>query len=212
MPSSRGSSQPRKIKPGLLSLLYWQVGSLPLVPPGAKSGDRLIRYVNSKLEWNGLCHWISSGNSVQFSGSVVSDSLWPHEPQHARAPRPSPTSRVYPNPCPSSRWCYPTISSSVVPFSSCLQSFPASGIFPMSQLFTSDDQNNGVSASASVLLMNIHDWFPLDLTGLISLQSKGLSRVFSAPQFKSINASELSFLYSPTLTSIYDHWKNHSLD
>ena len=115
--------------------------------------------------------------SVQFSHSIVSDSLWPYGPQHARPPYPSPTPGVHPNPYPSSRWCHPTISSSVISFSSCLQSFPASGSFPISQLFTSGGQSIG--ASASVLPMNIQDWFPLGLTGLISLQSKGLSRVFS---------------------------------
>ena len=116
--------------------------------------------------------------SVHFSHSVVSDSLWPHELQHARPPCPSPTPRVYSNPCPLSWWCHPTISSSVVPFSSRPQSFPASGSFQMSQLFASAGQSVGASASASVLPMNIQDWFPLVLAGLISLQSKGLSRVF----------------------------------
>ena len=117
--------------------------------------------------------------SVQFSHSVVSDSLRPHEPQHVRPPCPSPTPRVHPNPCPLSRWCHPTILSSVIPFSSCPQSLPASGSFPMSQLFASGGQNIGVSASASVFPMNIQDLFPLGWTGWISLQSKGLSRVFS---------------------------------
>ena len=112
----------------------------------------------------------------------------------------------------SCQWWHPTISSSVVPFSSCLQYFPASGSFWKSQLFAWGGQSIGVSASASVLPMNIQDWFPLGLTGLISLQSKGLSRVFSKPQLKSINSLVLSFLYSPTLTSIHDYWKNHSLD
>ena len=98
---------------------------------------------------------------VQFSHSVVSDSLRPHEPQHARPPCPAPTPRVYPNPCPLSRWCYPTISSSAVPFSSCPQSFSASGSFPMSQLFASGGQNIRVSASTSVLPMNTQDWSPL---------------------------------------------------
>ena len=120
--------------------------------------------------------WFSS---VQFSCSVVSDSLWPHESQHARPPCPSPAPRVYPNPCPSSRWCHPAISSSIVPFSSCPQSFPALGSFPMSQLFTRGGQSIGVSASTSVLPMNTQDWSPLGWTGWIFLQSKGLSRVFS---------------------------------
>ena len=118
-------------------------------------------------------------SSVQFSHSVVSDSLWPHGPQHARLPCPSPTPRSYSNSCPSSQWCHPTISSSVIPFSSCLQSFPTSGSFLMSQFFASGGQSIGISVSASVLSMNIQDWFPLGLTGWISLQSKGLSRVFS---------------------------------
>ena len=117
-------------------------------------------------------------NSLQFSRSVVSDSLQPHEPQHARPPCPSPTPRVYSNSCPVSQWCHLTISSSVGP-SSCLQCFPTSGSFQMSQLFTSGDQSIGVSASASVLPVSIWGWFLLGLTGLISFQSKGLSRVFS---------------------------------
>ena len=116
--------------------------------------------------------------SVQFSRSVMSDSLRPHELQHARPPCPSPTAGVHPNPCPLSRWCHPTISSSVIPFS-CPQSFPASGSFQMSQLFASCGQNIGVSASTSVLPMNAQDWSPLGWTGWISLQSKGPSRVFS---------------------------------
>ena len=117
--------------------------------------------------------------SVQFSCSAVSDSLQPHESQHARPPCSSPTPGVYPDSCPSSRWCHPAISSSVVPFSSCPQSFPASEFFPMSQLFTWGGQSIGVSASALVLPMNTQDWSPLGWAGWISLQSKGLSRVFS---------------------------------
>ena len=117
--------------------------------------------------------------SFQFSCSVVSDSLRPRESQHTKPPCSSPTSGVYPNTCPLSQWCHPTISSSVIPFSSCPQSFPASGSFPMSQLFIWDGQTIGVSASASVLPMNTQDWSPLGWTGWISSQSKGLSRVFS---------------------------------
>ena len=113
-----------------------------------------------------------------FSRSVLFESLRPHGLQHARPPCPSPTSRVYSNSCPFSQWCHPSISSSVVPFSSRFQSFPASGSFPMSRLFTSDGQSIGASGSASVLPMIIQGWFPLGLTGLISLLSKGLSRVF----------------------------------
>ena len=118
-------------------------------------------------------------SSVQFSCSAMSDSLWPHEYQHARSPCPSLTPRVYPNSCPSSLWRHPAISSSVIPFSSCPQSLPASGSFLMSQLFAWGVQSTGVSASASVLPMNIQDWSPSEWTGWISLQSKGLSRVFS---------------------------------
>ena len=109
----------------------------------------------------------------------MSDSLQPHGLQHTRLPCPSPTPRVYSNSCPLNQWCHPTISSSVIPFSSCLQSFPASGTFQMSQLFASDGQSIGVSALASVLPMNTQDWSPLGWTGWISLQSKGFSRVFS---------------------------------
>ena len=118
-------------------------------------------------------------SSIQFSRSVVSDSLRPHESQHARPPCPSPTPDVCSDSCPWSQWCHPAISSSVVPFSSCPQSLPASGSFPMSQLFTWSGQGIGVSASASVLPMNTQNWSPLGWTGWISFQAKGLSRVFS---------------------------------
>ena len=117
--------------------------------------------------------------SDQISRSVVSDSLWPHESQHARPPCPSPTPGVHSNSCPSSRWCHPAISSSIVPFSSCPQSFPASESFPMSQLFAWGGQSTGVSALASFLPKNTQGWSPLEWTGWISLQSKGLSGVFS---------------------------------
>ena len=117
--------------------------------------------------------------SVQFSHSVVSNSLQPQEPQHARPPCPSPTPRVHPNPCSLSWWCHPTVLSSVIPFSSCPQSFPASEYFQMSHLFASGGQIIGVSASTPVLPMNTQDWSLLGWTGWIFLQSKGLSRVFS---------------------------------
>ena len=138
----------------------------------------------------------------QFSRSVTSDSLRRHGPQHARLPCPSPTPGAYVNSCPLSQWCHPAVSSSIIPFSSCLQSFPASGSLQMSHFFESGGQSIGVSASASVLPMNIQDWFPL-LTGWISLQSKGLSNFFPTPQFRSISSSALNFLYNPTLTSIH---------
>ena len=151
--------------------------------------------------------WLFGPN--QSVCSVVSHSLQPREPQHTRPPCPSPTPGVHPNPCPLSRWCNPTISFSVIPFSSCPQSFPASGSFQMSQLFASGGQSIGASASTSILPMNIRDWSPLGWTGWISLQSKGLSRVFSNTIVQ-INSLVLSFLHSPTLTSIHDHWKNLS--
>ena len=118
-------------------------------------------------------------SSIQFSCLVMADSLEPHELQHARPPCPSPTPGIHPNSCPLSRWCHPAISSSVVPFSSCPQSFPASESLPMSQLFAWGGQSIGVSASASVLPINTQGWSPSEWTGWISLQSKGLSRVFS---------------------------------
>ena len=149
-------------------------------------------------------------SSVQFSRSVVSDSLWPHELQHARPPCPSPAPRVYPNPCPSSWWCYPAISSSVIPFSFHLQSFPASGFF---QWFSSLHQ------VAKILEFQLQhqsfQWisglisFRIDWLDLLAVQGTLKSLL---QQFKSINSSVLSFLYSLTLTSIYDYWKSHSLD
>ena len=146
--------------------------------------------------------------SVQFSHSVLSDSLRPHGLQHARPPCPSPMPRVYSNSCPLSWWCHSTVSSSVVPFSSCPQSLPVSGSFPMSQLLASCGQSIG-SFSFSISPSNEHPGLiSLRMDWLDLLQSKGLSR----PQFKTMNSSALSFLYSPTLTSIHDHWKNHSLD
>ena len=146
-----------------------------------------------------------------FSRSVVSDSLWLHGLQHTSLPCPSPSPRACSNSCPLSRSCHPIILSSVIPFSSCFQSFPASQSFPVSRLFTSGGQSIGVSASASVLPMNIQGWFPLGLTGFISLLFKRLSSIFSSTQFESISSS-LSLLYGPSLTSVHDHWKNHSFD
>ena len=144
---------------------------------------------------------------IQFSHSFVSDSLKPHEPQDARPPCPSPTPGVHPNPCPLSRWCHQTISSSVVPFSFCPQSFPASGSFPMNQFFASGGQSIGVSASTSVLPMNTQAWSPLD--GLVGspCSPRGCQESSPTPQFKSIYSLALSFLYSSTLTSIHDDWK-----
>ena len=151
-------------------------------------------------------------SSVQFSHSVVSNSLQPHELQHARPPCPSPTPGVHPNSCALSQWCHPAISSSVIPFSSCPQSLPASESFPMSQLFASGGQSIGVSASASVLPMNTQDWSPLEWTGWISLKFKGLSRVFSSTTVQKHQFFGAQLSSQSTLTSIHDHWKNHSLD
>ena len=141
-----------------------------------------------------------------FSHSVMSDFLWPHGLQPARSPCPSPSLRVCSNSSPLSWWHHPTISSSVIPFSSLPQSFPASESFPVSQFFASGGQSIRASASASVLQMNIHGWFPLEWTGLVSLQSKGLPRGFSNTTVQ-INSSTLSLLYGPTLTSVYNYWE-----
>ena len=156
----------------------------------------------------------------------MSNSLWPHGLQHTRLPYLWPTPEACSNTCPLSQWCHLTISSSVVPFSSCLQSFPASGYFPMSQFFASllcskvlcnepvlyFGQSIGASASESVLPMNTQGWFPLGSTDWISLQFKGFLKSSPIPQFKRISSSALTFLYSPTLTSIHDYCKNHSFD
>ena len=150
--------------------------------------------------------------SVQFSHSVVSDTLRPHESQHARPPCLSPTPGVRSDSRPSSQWCHPAISSSVIIFSSCPQSLPASESLPVSQLFAWGSQSTGLSASASFLPKKSQGWSPSEWTGWISLQFKNSQESSPTPQFKSINSSVLSLLHSPTLTSTHDHWKNHSLD
>ena len=183
---------------GVLStiLLYWtqyKIGNRCIQRESCHPGDCSLQLI---LVWGdltklqeikailyktmGFPSWVSQValSSVQFSYSVMSDSLWPHGLQHARLPYPSPTLRAYSNSCPLSQWCHPNISSSVLPISSCLESFLASGFFPMSQFFTSGGQSTEASASASVLPMNIQEWFPLGWTGWISLQPKELSRVF----------------------------------
>ena len=140
----------------------------------------------------------------------MSNSLWPRAMQHIRLPGPPLSPGVRSNSCPLTQWCHPTILSSVARFSSCPQSFPESGSFPVTGLFASSGKSIEAAASASVLPMNIQDWFPLELTGLISLQSKGLSRVLS-----NITVQKHQFfgaLYSSTLTSIFDYWKNHTFD
>ena len=142
-------------------------------------------------------------SSDQFSRSVMSDSLWPHGLQHARSPYPSPTPGVYSNSCPLSRWYHPIISSSVIPFSSSLQFFPASGSFPVSQFFTSGGQSIGVSASTSDITMNTQDWSPLGWTGWISLKSKGLSRVFSNTTVHSFSSKEQVFFNFMAVVTIF---------
>ena len=165
-------------------IIAWMVvtigssSNLLYLPPLAESESVTPRVLSDSLNTKDY-NLPSQFSSVQFSGSVVSNSLWPHESQHARPTCPSPTPRVYSHSCPSSWWCHPAISSSVISFSSCPQSLPASGSFSMSQLFSWHGQSIGVSALASVLPMNTQDLSPLGWTGWISLQSKGLSRVFS---------------------------------
>ena len=153
----------------------------------------------------------SSLSSVQFSPSVMSDSLWPHESQHARPPCPSQTPGVYSNSCPSSRWCHPAILSSVVPFSSCPQSLPASGSFPVSQLFPWGGQSTGVSVQHQSF-----QWTPRTYVlqaGLVGspCSPRDSQESSPTPQFRSIKFSALNFLHSPTLTSIHDHWKTIAL-
>ena len=163
-------------------LFSWAPKSLQVVTAAMKLKDacslkeKLWQTSQHIKKWS---HHFANKDPYQFSCIVVFNSLQPHEPQHTRLPYLSLTAGVYPNPCPLNRWCHPTISSSVVPLSSCPQSFPASGSFRMSQFFASGSQSIGVSASTSVLPMNTKDWFPLGWTGWISLQSKGLWRVFS---------------------------------
>ena len=147
----------------------------------------------------------TSVSSIPFSHSVMSNSLWPHWLPHARPSCPSPTPGAGSNSCPLGQWCHPTISSSVIPFFSHLQSFPASGSFPMSHLFISGGQRIGVSASTSVLPLNIQDWFPLGWTGWISLQSKGFSKSYPTSQFKSKNGA-LGFSHIPISSYRANQW------
>ena len=168
--------------------------------------------LGSEKEWfQSFLMW-KAKSSVQFSHSVMSDSQWLLGLQHARLPCHSPTAGAYSDSCPSHWWCHPAISSSVIPFLSSLQNFPASGSFPVSQFFASGGHGIGASASASILPMNIQGWFPLGWTGWISLRVQDSQKSSPTPQFKSINSSTLSFLYSSTLTSISDYWKNQSFD
>ena len=171
--------------------------------------SKLQKLVMDSEAWHAAVHGFAK-SQTRLSDWTELKSCWTLcDPMDAKLPCPSLSPRVYSNSCPLSQWCHPTISSSVTYFSFCPQSFPASESFPMSQLFTSGGQSIGASASASVLPMNIQSWLPFGLTGLISLQSKGL-KFYPTPQFKSINSSVRSLLYGPALTSIQDYWKNHS--
>ena len=166
--------------------------------------------LSKKVSFWKLCTCDSHDLAVQLLTCVC--SLRPQGLQHARLPCPSPSPGNCSNSCPLSRWFHPTVSSSVAPFSSRLQSFPASGAFPMSQFFASGGQSIGVSASTSVLPMYIQGWFPLGLTGLTSLLSKDCQESSPAPQFKSISSLALSLFYCPALTSIHNYWENHNFD
>ena len=179
------------ISPVLAGGFFFFFFFLQIMQPGKLKSNYIINY-----------------QSVQFSRSVVSDFLWHHESQHGRPPCPSPTPGVYPNPYPSSWWCHPAISSSVIPSSSCPKSFLALGSFTMSQLFTWGGQSTGVSASASVLPMNT----PLEWTAWISLQPEGISRVFSNTTVQKHQFFGAQLSSHPPFTSINDYWENHSLD
>ena len=187
-----GSAGPELTRDGVFHELFRMLKNISCYLLLLSSVPKIIPFLTLQQGWKvqicscfKQCAWgwryrlLNQFSSVQFSPSVVSDSLRPHESQHARPPCSSPTPRVYSNSCPLSRWCHPAISSSVIPFSSCTQSLPASGSFPVSQLFAWGGRSIGVSASASGLPMNTQDWSPIGWTGWISLQSKGLSRVFS---------------------------------
>ena len=195
---------------------YWS--GLPCSPPGDLSnpGIKPASLVSHALQMDSLplshlgsqCYGFCCCCLVTQSCPTFGD---PHGLQHPRLPCPSPSPRACSNSCPLNWWCHPTIPSSIMSFSSCLQSFPASGFFLMSWLFASGGQRIGALASESVLPMNIQDWFPLGLTGLISLQSKGLSRVFSNTTVQKHQFLVFSLLYGPTLTYIHDYWKNQVL-
>ena len=174
----------------------------------------MIKLGMTLMEWNDIK---ASPDKIQGTNttvvhSVVSDSWRPNGLQHARLPCPSLSPRACSNSCPLSWWCHKTISSSVIPFSSCLQSFPASGSFPMSQLFTSGGQSIGASASSSIFLINIQGWFPLALTGLISLLSKELSRVFSSTTIWKHQFFGAQPSFWSNSQSVHDYWENPSLD
>ena len=178
-----------------------------VLTPGSCEYSLIAKRVNSVLYDRSVIKDLD----LLFSHSAVSDSLWPQGLEHVHLLCPSLSPRVCSESCPLSQWCYLTISSSATRFSFYLQSFPASESFPVSWLCTSGGQTIGASASASVLPMNIQGWFPLGLTGFISLLSKGISRVFSSITVQTINFGA-QLLCGPTLTSTHDYWKNHSFD
>ena len=199
---------------GLSLYLYWDLGESHYVDLENNIFKRSrILVITTVIVFRPFIKIISQILFNQFSHSVVSDSLQPHGLQHSRPPCPSPTSRVYLNACLLSRWCHPTISSSIIHFSSHFQSFPTSGSFQMNQFFASGGQSIGVSASTSVLLMNIQDWFPLGWTGWISLQSKGLSRVFSNITVQKHQSLQRSAFFMFQLSHPYGTTgKSHSFD
>ena len=172
----------------------------------------VFAYEDSRFFYLIALPYPNQASSVQFSCLVLSSSLWPHGLQHARHPCPSPFPEACPSSCPLHWWCHPAIFSSDALLSFCLQSSPASGTFPVSQLFASDNQNTGASASASVPPMSTQGWFPLRSIGLISLLSKDFQESSPAPQFEGISFLIICLLYGPALTTILDHWKDHSLD
>ena len=193
------------------SQLDW-VGQCPLKIHVHLEPVHRTSFVNKDFAYMIKVRWGHIGWLLLFSHTVASYSLRPHELWHARPPCPSPTPGVCSDSRPSCPWCHPTISSSVVPVSSCLQSFPASGSFPKSQVFRWGGQRIGASASASVLPMNGQGWSPLGLTGWLSLQSKELSRVFSNTTVQKHQLLVLSLLYGPALTSVHNYWENRSFD
>ena len=186
--------QGKLLKLQSLTFLICKMGLLPVPTTEGGCKDRTRWWILNAWCVKLSQHCESAISSVQFSHSVVSNSLWPHGLQYVRPPCPSPAPRVDSNSRPLNQWCHQTISFSVVPFSSCLQSFPASGYFPMSQLFASSGPSIGVSASTSALPMNIQNWFHLGWTGWISLHPRDSKEFSPTPQFKSINSSALSFL------------------
>ena len=177
-----------------------------MLPPSLYSLKREASAIPQVMDTHDLAH------ESQFCSVQSLSHVWVFQSQHTRAPCPSPTPGVHSDSCPSSQWCHPAISSSVIPFSSCPQSLPASESFPMSQLFTWGDQSTGASALASFLPKKSQGWSPSEWTGGSPCSPRDSQESSPTPQFKCINSSALSLLHSPTLTSIHDHRENHSLN